>query len=110
MRHWYVYVLTYSFSSLHIIGSRMTWYVVFRGQKSEVYVSWGVCSEYVLGYSGAVYRSYFKRLEVVTTYATFLEQQNKDRKPEQVAKSRSWKDLVILVQFIVIVVLWYKIM
>jgi hypothetical protein len=40
----------------------------------------------------------------------FLEQHNKDHKPEFVVKLWSWKDLVILVQFVVIVVLWYKIM
>jgi hypothetical protein len=43
-------------------------------------------------------------------YAAFLEQQNKDHKREQVAKLCSWKDLVILVLFVAIVVLLYKIM
>jgi viroplasmin and RNaseH domain-containing protein len=51
----------------------MTWYVVFRGRKPEVYDSWGVYSEYVLGFSGAAYRSYFTGLEAKAAYATFLE-------------------------------------
>jgi viroplasmin and RNaseH domain-containing protein len=53
---------------------------VFQGQKPGVYNSWGVCIEYILSFSGAVYRSYFTRLEAVKAYAAFLEQQNKDEK------------------------------
>jgi hypothetical protein len=63
-----------------------------------------------LGFSGAAYQSYFTKLEAENAYAAFLEQQNKDRKPEHVVKPWSWKDWVILVQFVVIVVLWYQIM
>jgi viroplasmin and RNaseH domain-containing protein len=33
----------------------MTWYVVFHGRKPGVYDLWGVCSEYVLGFSGATF-------------------------------------------------------
>jgi viroplasmin and RNaseH domain-containing protein len=33
----------------------MTWYVVFHGRKSVVYDSWGVCSEYVGGFSGTAF-------------------------------------------------------
>jgi viroplasmin and RNaseH domain-containing protein len=36
----------------------MMWNVMFCGQKAGVYDSWGVCSEYVLGLSGAAYQSY----------------------------------------------------
>jgi hypothetical protein len=42
----------------------------------------GVYSEYILGFSGAVYWSYVTRLETEESYADFLEQQNKDRKPD----------------------------
>jgi hypothetical protein len=31
----------------------MAWYIVFRGRKPEVYLSWGVCSEYDVGFSSA---------------------------------------------------------
>jgi hypothetical protein len=48
-------VLTYSFSSFKIVGSKMTWYVVFQGRKTGVYDSWGDYSEYVIGYSGTAY-------------------------------------------------------
>jgi hypothetical protein len=75
-----------------------------------VYDPWGVYSEYILGYSGVTYYSYFTRLEAEIAYAAFLQQQNKDRKPEQVVKFWYWKDLVMLVQFVLIVFLWYKIM
>jgi viroplasmin and RNaseH domain-containing protein len=59
---------------------------MFQGRKPGVYDSWEVYSEYVLGFSGVAYRSYFTRLEVDAVYATFLEHQNKDRKTEHVAK------------------------
>jgi ribonuclease HI len=62
----------------------VTWYVVFHGRKTRVYDTWRVCSEFVLGFSGAAYRSYFTRMEAEEAYATFLEQQNKDRKTEHV--------------------------
>jgi ribonuclease HI len=54
----------------------MTWYVVFRGRKPGVYDSWGVCSKYVLGFSGVTYQSYLTRMEVEEAYASFLEHQN----------------------------------
>jgi viroplasmin and RNaseH domain-containing protein len=59
---------------------------VFRGRKPRVYDSWGVCSEYVLDFSGAAYRSYFTRMEHEEAYAAFLKQQDKDRKPKHVVK------------------------
>jgi viroplasmin and RNaseH domain-containing protein len=33
----------------------MMWYIVFHGQKPGVYESWGVCNEYVVGFSGAAF-------------------------------------------------------
>jgi viroplasmin and RNaseH domain-containing protein len=88
----------------------MVWHAVFCGQKPGVYESWGVCSEYVLGLSGATYQSYLTRRQAEEVYATFPEHQNKDRKLEHVANMWCWKDWVILVQFVIIAVLWYKIM
>jgi viroplasmin and RNaseH domain-containing protein len=78
---------------------------VFCGQKPGVYDSWGICNEYVLGFSGAAYWSYFTRMVAEDAYAAFLEQQNIDQKPKHVVNIWSWKDWVILVQFVVIVVL-----
>jgi hypothetical protein len=66
-------------------------------------------SEYVVGYSGTACRSSIIRWEEDAAYDTFLEHHYKNRKPEQVAKCWYWKDLVILVEFVVIVVLCYKI-
>jgi viroplasmin and RNaseH domain-containing protein len=50
---------------------------MFRGWKPRVYDSWGVCSEYVLGFSGVSYQSYFTRLEAEKTYAALFKQQKK---------------------------------
>jgi viroplasmin and RNaseH domain-containing protein len=62
----------------------VTWYIVFCGQKHGVYNSWGVYSEYVLGFSGAAYQSYSTRMEAEKVYVAFLEHQNQDRKSKHV--------------------------
>jgi viroplasmin and RNaseH domain-containing protein len=38
------------------------WYVVFHGRKTGVYESWGVCSKYIVGFSGAALQSYSTRM------------------------------------------------
>jgi viroplasmin and RNaseH domain-containing protein len=53
--------LTYS-SYFYAVEATMTWYVVFCGRKPEVYESWGVCSDYVIGFSGAAFQSYSIRM------------------------------------------------
>jgi hypothetical protein len=58
----YIYILTYFLSYLHVVETTMKWYVVFHGRKSGVYDSWRVCSEYILGFSGAAYQSYSTRI------------------------------------------------
>jgi hypothetical protein len=45
--------LTYCSSYFYFIETTMMCYVVFRGRKSEIYESWGVCSKYVVGFSNA---------------------------------------------------------
>jgi ribonuclease HI len=77
----------------------MAWYVVFRGWKPGVYDSWGVCSEYVAGFSGAALQSYLTRMHAKEGYVAFLDHQNKLQKSEQVTqkaeyvtKKRCWKD------------------
>jgi viroplasmin and RNaseH domain-containing protein len=51
----------------------MAWYVVFHGRKSGVYESWKVCSEYVIGFSGAAFQSYSIRMQAEEAYEAFLE-------------------------------------
>jgi viroplasmin and RNaseH domain-containing protein len=82
----------------------MAWYVVFRGQKPEVYDSWGVYSEYVVDFSSATFQSYSTRMQAEEAYVSFLDHQNKLQKSEQVsqkaedvAKKWFWKDWMILV-------------
>jgi viroplasmin and RNaseH domain-containing protein len=64
----------------------MTWYVVFRDRKSRVHDLWGVCSEYVVGFSGATFQSYSIRMQAKEVYVAFFEHQNKFRKSEQIAQ------------------------
>jgi viroplasmin and RNaseH domain-containing protein len=59
---------------------------VFRGWKPEVYDSWGVYSEYIVGFSGAAFQSYSTRMQAKQAYVTFLDHQDELRKSEQVAQ------------------------
>jgi viroplasmin and RNaseH domain-containing protein len=84
--------------------------------KPRVYDSWGVYSEYVIGFSGATFQSYSTMMQAEEAFVAFLEHQNElqkakqvTQKVEDVAKKWCWKNWVILVQFVVITVLWYKI-
>jgi viroplasmin and RNaseH domain-containing protein len=64
----------------------MAWYVVFRGRVLGVYASWAICSDQVLGFSGASFRSYATRNEAKTAYATYLHHEKK-------AQGRSCRNL-----------------
>jgi viroplasmin and RNaseH domain-containing protein len=64
----------------------MAWYAVFCGQKPRVYDSWEICSEHIVGFSGATFQSYSTRMQVEEAYVAFLEHQNKLQKSEQVAQ------------------------
>jgi viroplasmin and RNaseH domain-containing protein len=50
----------------------MAWYVAFPGRKPRVHESWGVCSEYVLDFSGAAYQSYSTRMQAEKAYVAFF--------------------------------------
>jgi hypothetical protein len=47
--------LTYCSSYILTVETTMAWYVGFRGWKPRLYESWVVCSEYVVGFSGAAF-------------------------------------------------------
>jgi viroplasmin and RNaseH domain-containing protein len=52
----------------------MAWCVVFRDQKTGVYDPWGVCSEYVVSFSGVAFQSYSTRMQAEEAYVAFLHQ------------------------------------
>jgi hypothetical protein len=99
--------LTYCSSYILAVKTTMTWYVVFRGRKPGVYESWTVCSEYVVGFSGATFQSYSTRKWTEESYQYFLE--HIAEKGEHVSNKWCWKYFMILVQFVVTTILWYKI-
>jgi viroplasmin and RNaseH domain-containing protein len=51
----------------------MTWYIVFRGRNLEYMIYEGVCSEYVVGFSGAAFQSYSTRMQAEKAYVAFVE-------------------------------------
>jgi viroplasmin and RNaseH domain-containing protein len=95
--------ITYSSSYILVVETIMVWYVVFRGQKSGVYESYVVCSEYIVGFSGAAFQSYSTRMQAKEVYQAFLK--HIAEKGEHVSNKWSWKDWLILVKFVVIAVL-----
>jgi viroplasmin and RNaseH domain-containing protein len=72
----------------------MAWYIVFHGRKHGVYESWTVYSEYVVGFSGAIFQSYSIRMQAEEYYQAFLY--HIAEKGEHVSNKWSWKDWVIL--------------
>jgi viroplasmin and RNaseH domain-containing protein len=59
---------------------------VFHGCKPGVYDLWGVCSEYVVDFSGAAFQTYSTRMQAEEAYVSFLDHQNELQKSEQVAQ------------------------
>jgi viroplasmin and RNaseH domain-containing protein len=57
---------------------------MFHGRKPGVYASWGLYSEYVLGFSGAAYESNSTKMQDDEAYVIFLEHENQDQKPKHV--------------------------
>jgi viroplasmin and RNaseH domain-containing protein len=82
--------LTYCSSYILAVETIMTWYIVFRGRKPGVYESWAVCSEYVVGFSGATFQSYSTRMQVEKAYQAFLKYIAE--KGEHVSNKWCWKD------------------
>lgn len=73
-------------------------YAVFVGRKPGVYLSWQECQKQVSGYPGACYQKY-----------PFLCS-NKPMKKVDVVGKIEWKDVVLMIQFLTILVLCYKLM
>jgi hypothetical protein len=86
----------------------MVWHVVFRDRKPGVYELWGVCSEYVVDFSDVTFQSYSTRMHTDKAYQAFVE--HVAEKGEHISNKWYWKDWMILVQFVVIDVLLFKIM
>jgi viroplasmin and RNaseH domain-containing protein len=63
----------------HAVETTMAWY----GQKPGGYDSWGVCSEYVISFSGAAFQSYSTRMQAEKDYVAFLDHQDELLKSEQ---------------------------
>jgi hypothetical protein len=100
--------LTYCSSYIFTVETTMMWYIMFCGRKHGVYESWAIYSEYVVGFSGATFQSYSTRMQAKEVYQAFLK--HTVEKGEHVSNKWCWKYYVILVQFVVIAVLVYKIM
>jgi hypothetical protein len=77
-----------------------------------VYDSWGICNEQVSGFRGASYLSYHTQGQAEAAYAAFVDHEKQKLRPQvlhvlsgkQVPEIWTWKDIVISVQLIVIIV------
>ena len=96
----------------------MKWYAVYRGRCPGVYDSWSECNEQVIYYEGSSHDSFNSREKAEYHYNQYVLKQK--RKSELVGSvdgltgcaSQKWlirfsgrKNLIILLQFVIIVVL-----
>jgi viroplasmin and RNaseH domain-containing protein len=94
----------------------MTWYVVYCGHQTGVFSSWRECHASVNGFKGACYKGYKTEEEALAAYHNQkgaqvpVDQVSVDCKDiKKLDKTIfSTKDIIIIVQFIIILVLLYK--
>ena len=87
----------------------MSWYVVFKGRRPGVYSTWELCHEQVIGYKNNWYKPYKCKKEALEAfYCHFHEvrvQKIKEDKVEKIQNTIGWKNVVVSVQFVIILVL-----
>ena len=96
----------------------MKWYAVYRGRCPGVYDSWSECNEQVIYYEGSSHDSFNSREKAEYHYNQYVLKQK--RKSELVGSVdgltgcasqkrligfSGWKNLIILLQFVIIVML-----
>jgi hypothetical protein len=77
-----------------------------------VYDSWGICNEQVSGFRDVSYLSYHTQGQAEAAYAAFVDHEKQKLRQQvlhvlsgkQVPEIWTWKDIVISVQLIVIIV------
>jgi viroplasmin and RNaseH domain-containing protein len=98
------------------ISVPMRWYVVFHGRVPGVYDSWPLCNEHVSVFAGTSCMSYRTKGEVESAYATFLKHDKVNMKPQvvqgcckcMVHNFWTWKEEIMLCQFLLIIILCCK--
>jgi viroplasmin and RNaseH domain-containing protein len=94
----------------------MTWYVVYRGHQTRVFSSWRECHASVNGFKGAYYKGYKTEEEALATYHNQngaqvpVDQVPVDCKDIKKLDKTIFltKDIIIIIQIIIILVLLYK--
>jgi len=118
----------------HLGTGAMPWYVVFRGRRPGVYSDWVNCQAQVSGYSHSSYQKYGTMDEAMHAFQTFVlaqhgfQQNSQDEssssyknegfklmnadKAEQKKNNVTWRDVLLLLQIIALVVvaivIWLK--
>lgn len=97
----------------------MPWYVVWVGRRTGVFSSWEDTHRQVAGFSGACYMKYNTRDEAMTAYsARYIAQEEVKQeftRPLEIKLKKnhpccSLKDVIIVIQALVILVLVSKLM
>lgn len=84
----------------------MKWYVVYYGKNSGVYDSWEKCDEQVDGYENNCYKGYKTKKEADDRYSNFILTEKINHEVcKTVWTSGRVKNLIMFIQFIVIMVL-----
>ena len=94
----------------------MTWYVVYRGRQTGVFATWEECHAQVQGFKGNCYQGYKTKPDAFEAYHKHAGDQGlSNDAPEcttiiKEKRSTSCKDVIIIIQFAVILVQFISIL
>jgi ribonuclease HI len=92
----------------------MTWYVVFCERKQGVFSTWKECHDQVSGYPGACFKGYRSRDEAEEAFQHVHNKSDFKIREEPIKRIKiftfSIKDVIILVQSLIILLLLWQLM
>ncbi|KAL6870877.1 hypothetical protein ACP4OV_014725 [Aristida adscensionis] len=83
----------------------MTWYVFYRGRQPGVYNDWASCNNQVSGYRNCSFKS-FRTPDVA--FASYYAYCNAAIQEQTTSSSSTCKNVLIVSQFMLILILLYK--
>ena len=83
----------------------MTWYVVHCGRQTRVFSSWEACHAQVNGYKGACYKGYKSKAQAFEAFYCHQGKVEFSRVDNHSNKRVVWKDVLIFVQAVIIILL-----
>lgn len=89
----------------------MSWYVVTHGRCTGVFSGWKKYHDLVNGFKGACYKKYKTKEEAMDAFHCEGEVKEDSNNQNKVQKSSlPYKDIVVVVQFVIILVLVWQLL